>query len=147
MTDEIEERVRAYLNQIEELGGMQVAIESGFAQREIQNSAYAYQRAVESGKQVVVGVNAFATEEEYPLEILRVDPAVGRAQVERLKQLRRKRDAERVRETLDALREGAAGDANTMPLILDCVEAEATLGEICDALRDVFGEYRPGLAL
>ncbi|MFN2130979.1 MAG: methylmalonyl-CoA mutase [Anaerolineae bacterium] len=146
MTDEIEERVRAYLHQIEELGGMQAAIEGGFVQREIQNSAYAYQRAVESGEQVIVGVNAFTTEEEYPLEVLRVDPAVGRAQKERLERLRRMRDSGRVRETLDALCQGAAGDANTMPLILDCVEAQATLGEICDALRDVFGEYRPGLA-
>jgi methylmalonyl-CoA mutase N-terminal domain/subunit len=146
MTDEIEERVRAYLHQIEELGGMQAAIESGFAQREIQNSAYAYQRAVDSGERAIVGVNAFTTEEEYPLEVLRVDPAVGAAQVKRLEQLRRKRDTEGVRKTLDALRLGAAGDANTMPLILDCVEAQATLGEICDALRDVFGEYRLGLA-
>jgi methylmalonyl-CoA mutase N-terminal domain/subunit len=146
LTDEMEGRVHAYLRQIEELGGMRAAIENGFAQREIQNSAYAYQRAVESSEQVIVGVNAFTTEEEYPLEVLRVDPAVGRAQRERLNKLRQKRDAECVRETLDALREGARGDANTMPLILDCVEAQATLGEICDALRDVFGEYRPGLA-
>jgi len=145
MTDEIEEHVRTYLRQIEELGGMQAAIESGFAQQEIQNSAYAYQRAIEHGEQVIIGVNAFATEEEHPPEVLRVDPAVGRAQIERLKQLRQERDAEHVHETLDALREGAAGDANTMPLVLDCVEAQATLGEICDALRDVFGEYRPGL--
>jgi methylmalonyl-CoA mutase N-terminal domain/subunit len=125
---------------------MQAAIEGGFVQREIQNSAYAYQRAVESGEQVIVGVNAFTAEEEYPLEVLRVDPAVGRAQKERLERLRRMRDSGRVRETLDALCQGAAVDANTMPLILDCVEAQATLGEICDALRDVFGEYRPGLA-
>ena len=147
LTDEIEERVRAYLVQIEDLGGMQAAIENGFAQREIHNSAYAYQRAVESGGRIVVGVNAFTTEEEHALEILRVDPAVGAAQVRRLEQVRHDRDGERVRQALSALREAAAGEGNTMPVILECVEAHATLGEICDALRDVFGEYRPGLVL
>ena len=147
LTNEIEERVRAYLVQIEGLGGMQAAIENGFAQREIHNSAYAYQRAVEGGDRVVVGVNAFTTEEEHALETLRVDPAVGAAQVRRLEQVRHERDGERVRQALSALREIAAGEGNIMPVILECVEAYATLGEICDVLRDVFGEYRPGLAL
>ena len=147
LTDEIEERVCAYLEEIEELGGMQAAIESGFAQREIHNSAYAQQRAIDSGDRIVVGVNAFTTDKEHALEVLRLDPAVGKAQVSRLEQLRRDRDGKRVHQALTALKETVAGDGNSMPPILECVEAYATLGEICDALRDVFGEYRPAVAL
>jgi methylmalonyl-CoA mutase N-terminal domain/subunit len=134
----------AYLSKIDAMGGMQSAIEAGFAQREIHNSAYAQQRMVESGERVIVGVNEFSADQdrEQP-EILRVDPAVGAEQRARLESLRRKRDGGRVQATLDALRAGARGDANLMPLILDCVEHEATLGEICDTLRTVFGEYKP----
>jgi methylmalonyl-CoA mutase, N-terminal domain len=143
LTDEIERRVTNYLRQIEDLGGILAAIEGGFVQREIQDSAYAYQRAVERGEQVVVGVNQFAAEEEQQLDMLRVDPLVEKEQREKLTQLRSRRDAEQVRRTLQALRDGARGDANVMPLVLDCVEAYATLGEICDVMREVFGEYRP----
>jgi methylmalonyl-CoA mutase N-terminal domain/subunit len=146
-TDEIEDRVQVYLRQIEQLGGMQAAIESGFAQREIHNSAYAQQRVIDSGDLVVVGVNAFTQQEEQGLDVLRVDPAVGKAQVRRLEQLRRDRDGTRVDRALADLRSIASGDGNTMPAILACVEARATLGEICDALRDVFDEYRPALAI
>jgi len=143
LTDEIERRVTDYLRQIEDLGGILAAIEGGFVQREIQDSAYAYQRAVERGEQVVVGVNQFTAQGEQQLDMLRVDPLVEKGQREKLAQLRSTRDDERVRRTLEALRDGARGDANVMPLILDCVEAYATLGEICDVMRDVFGEYRP----
>ncbi|MBN1640600.1 MAG: methylmalonyl-CoA mutase family protein [Anaerolineae bacterium] len=147
LTDEIEERVWAYLEQIEALGGMRAAIESGYVQREIHNSAYAYQRAIENGAQVVVGVNAYAVEEAHSLDTLRVDPAVGAEQRERVAEMRARRDDVRVRETLGALRQAARGDANLMPPILDCVVAYSTLGEICDAMRAVFGEYRPSFVL
>jgi methylmalonyl-CoA mutase N-terminal domain/subunit len=144
LTDEIEERVMAYLTKIDQMGGMQSAIVSGFAQREIHNSAYTYQRMIDSGEKVIVGVNEFAAEQErQQLEILRVDPAVGSEQRSRLERLRRERDNARVQQTLDALRDGARSDANLVPLLLECVENEATLGEICDTLREVFGEYRP----
>jgi methylmalonyl-CoA mutase N-terminal domain/subunit len=147
LTGEIERRAMDYIARIDELGGMRAAIERGFVQREIQNSAYAYQQAVESGEQVVVGVNQFVVDEQdQAREIVRVDPAVGAAQRSRLARLRSERDDRRVGETLAALRAGAAGEASLMPLILDCVEAYATLGEICDVMRDVFGEYRPAFA-
>jgi len=147
LTDEIERQVMDYLHRIDELGGMPAAIERGFVQREIQNSAYAYQKAIEKGDLVIVGVNQFTVQENQKLEMLRVDPAVGEAQRAKLATLRRERDNARVRQTLDALRTDAKGDANLMPPILDCVEAYATLGEICDVMRAVFGEYRPAFAL
>ena len=147
LTDEIERQVMDYLHRIDELGGMPAAIERGFVQREIQNSAYAYQKAIEKGDLVIVGVNQFTVQENQKLEMLRVDPAVGEAQRAKLATLRSERDNARVRQTLDALRTDAKGDANLMPPILDCVEAYATLGEICDVMRAVFGEYRPAFAL
>jgi methylmalonyl-CoA mutase N-terminal domain/subunit len=147
LTDEIERRVMAYLNKIDELGGMQAAIETGFAQREIHNSAYAYQRSIERGELTVVGVNQYAVEEERRLATLRVDPAVDREQRARLDALRGERDTGRVQETLRALRVAAEGDDNLMLPILACVEAYATLGEICDTMREVFGEYRPAFEL
>jgi methylmalonyl-CoA mutase N-terminal domain/subunit len=147
LTDEIERQVMDYLHRIDELGGMPAAIERGFVQREIQNSAYAYQKAIEKGDLVIVGVNQFTVQENQKLEMLRVDPAVGEAQRAKLATLHSERDNARVRQTLDALRADAKGDANLMPPILDCVEAYATLGEICDVMRAVFGEYRPAFAL
>ena len=147
LTEEIERRVDDYLGQIDHLGGVLAAIERGFVQREIQDSAYATQRAIDRGEQVVVGVNQFAVPEEQQLEMLRVDPLVERAQREKLARLRDQRDGTRVQQALSVLRDGARGDANVMPLILDCVEAYATLGEICDVMREVFGEYRPAFEL
>jgi methylmalonyl-CoA mutase N-terminal domain/subunit len=147
LTDEIERQVMDYLQRIDALGGMLKAIEGGFVQREIQNSAYAYQKAVDSREQVVVGVNEFTVEEEQRYDMLRVDPAVEEEQRARLDRLRTERDSARVQETLRALHAGAEGEDNLVPLILNCVRADATLGEICDVLRDVFGEYRPGFGL
>ncbi len=147
LTGEIERRAMVYLDKIDELGGMMRAIESGYVQREIQNSAYETQQAVESGEQVVVGVNRFVVQEEQKLDMLRVDPAVGEAQCARLARLKRDRDNVRVRETLSALRRVAQTDDNLLPPILDCVRAYATLGEICDVMRDVFGEYRPAFEI
>ena len=144
LTDRIEEQAAAYLQRIDELGGALVAVEEGFIQREIQEAAYRTQRAVEQGSQIVVGVNRFQGGPEPLPDLLRVDEAVRVAQVAALGQLRAERDNARVAAALQRL-EQAAHDpqAALMPLILDAVEAYATLGEICDALRRVFGEYTP----
>ncbi len=144
-TEEIVQKARDYILRMEEMGGALAALEKGFQQREIADAAYRHQIAVEEGRQKVVGVNAFAAnadEEEAPTELLRIDPAVERDQVERLRALRGRRDAARAATTLEALSAAAGEDRNLMPPILDCVRAEVTLGEIADALRQVYGEYR-----
>ena len=147
LTQEIVERAQEYIDRIDELGGAASAIEKGFIQREIQDSAYRYQREIEKGERVVVGVNRFQVEEESLKELLRVDPSVRLSQVERLKRLRSERDNGMVKGILGELRKAAEGNDNLMPLILDAVKAYATLGEICDALRGVFGEYQPVRAI
>jgi len=142
LTREILDRAQNYIDKIDELGGAAAAIEKGFIQREIQDSAYRYQREIEKDERVVVGVNRFQVEEESAKDLLRVDPAVRLSQMERLKTLRLERDNGRVKAILRELRRAAEGNENLMPVILDAVRAYATLGEICDALRDVFGEYQ-----
>jgi methylmalonyl-CoA mutase N-terminal domain/subunit len=127
---------------MEEMGGALAALEQGFQQREIADAAYRYQIAIEEGRQKVVGVNTFAAHEEPDTELLRIDPAVERDQVERLRALRDRRDAARAGTALRELSAAAGEDRNLMPPILDCVRAEVTLGEIADALRQVYGEYR-----
>ncbi|HID87475.1 MAG TPA: hypothetical protein EYP55_08885 [Anaerolineae bacterium] len=144
LTNEIEARVVAYLERIEGMGGALKAIEAGFVQREIQESAYRYQRQVEDGGRIVVGVNKYVIPEKRRPELLRVDPAVRERQIERLRALRERRDNGRVRWLLDDLEEVARSDGNLMPPILACVEAYATLGEICEVLRGVFGEHKRG---
>ena len=149
LTDEIERRACEYIERIDALGGALAAIESGFVQGEINDAAYAYQRAVESGEQVVVGVNRFTDERENGTarDILRVDPAIEQMQRERLARLRAGRDNTRVRELLAHLESAARGSDNLMPLFIECVEADITLGEICGVLRGVFGEYRPEVSI
>ncbi|MCL6481390.1 MAG: methylmalonyl-CoA mutase family protein [Firmicutes bacterium] len=142
LTDEIEAQAREYLARIDALGGMLRAIETGYVQAEIQKAAYAYQQKIESGEQIVVGVNQFRSEQEKPIEILRVDPEIERAQVERLRALRARRNEANVRAALAEVERCAAGTDNLMPAILAAVEAYATVGEISDALRRVFGEYQ-----
>ena len=142
LTDEIEQRAQAYLDQIDKNGGAVAAIEQGFIQREIQESAYAFQRAVESGDQIVVGLNKFQEDESPPSNILRVDPAVRESQMAKLEQLKRRRDNSQVGAALAKLKDCAQGTDNLMPSILETVKCYATLGEICDTLREVFGEYR-----
>ncbi len=142
LTNEIESRASSYLDKIDAMGGMLRAIETGYIQREIQESAYRYQRAIESQDAVVVGVNRYRTEEESPVAILRVDPAVERAQVERLRALRERRDVRAVETTLQRLEEGARGTENVLPRILEAVEVYVTVGEISNRLRKVWGEYR-----
>ncbi len=147
LTDEIEQRAQAYMDKIESMGGALAAIEQGYTQREIQDSAYQAQKAIEREDQVVVGINRFAVPEDHKLDLLRVDPIVQDQQVARLRALRERRDGARAAATLDRLEEAARGSENTLPRILDCVEAYVTLGEICDRLREVWGEYRPSAVL
>ena len=143
LTEEIFNRAKEYIDKIDELGGAAEAIEKGFIQREIQDSAYRYQREIEKDERIVVGVNKFQVEEESPKDLLRVDPAVRLSQIEKLKRLKSERDNASVKDILNKLRKAAEGKDNLMPIIVDAVKAYGTLGEICDALRDVFGEYQP----
>lgn len=140
LTNAIEERAWNYIQQIDALGGSVRAIERGFMQAEIEQAAYDYQQALDSRQATVVGVNRFVQEDEQRPILLRVDPEVGRRQVAKLTALRQRRDNEQVQQTLAALRRGAAGSDNLLPLIIAAVEAYATLGEISDAMRQVFGE-------
>jgi methylmalonyl-CoA mutase N-terminal domain/subunit len=142
LTREIYERAYDYIRKIDEMGGAPAAIEQGYVQREIQDSAYAYQREIEKDERIVVGLNRFQIEEERPKNLLRVDPAVRDQQVERLGKLKAERSNESVKNALAALDRGARGDDNLMPLILEAVRSYSTLGEICDVLRGVFGEYQ-----
>jgi methylmalonyl-CoA mutase N-terminal domain/subunit len=141
-TDEVEKRALEYIDKIDALGGTLEAIESGYVQREIQESAYRWQRAVDRGDRVVVGVNRFTVDEKLELDLLRVDQAVGERQTARLQQLRDRRDNVAVSSALASLEDGARTTRNLMPLILDAVEKYATLGEICSTLRSVFGEHQ-----
>src|SRR5215470_6058679 len=142
LTDEIEQGAVEYLKRIEAMGGMLLAIETGYVQREIQESAYRYQKAVETQEQVVVGVNRFQIEEEEQVSVLRIDPALEQAQVERVRALRARRDAQLATDALNRLEQAAQTDENLLPHILASVEAYATVGEISNTLRRVWGEYR-----
>jgi len=142
LTDQLECRIRDYIRTIDEMGGALAAIESGYIQREIQESAWRFQQQVESGERIIVGVNKFTTAEEIEVPVQRVDRVAQLRQVERVRDLRRRRDNRRVEAALARLEEVARSNENTMPAILECVEAYATIGEICRVLRKVFGEYR-----
>jgi methylmalonyl-CoA mutase N-terminal domain/subunit len=142
LTLEVERGAEDYIRRIDEMGGMIPAIEQNYPQREIAQASYAYQRAVEAGERIVVGVNAFQSDHDAPIEILQIDETAARKQRERLSALRRKRSSARVQSALDAVRRAAEGRQNMMPHLLDAVRSYATLGEICDALRDVFGTYQ-----
>jgi methylmalonyl-CoA mutase N-terminal domain/subunit len=142
LTDTMEAAAQVYIARIDDLGGMVRAIELGYPQREIAEASYAYQQQLERREKVVVGVNEFAAPEERPIPILRIDPHVERRQIERLREVRAKRDARQVAHALAALRSATEGAGNTMERIVDCVRAYATLGEICDIFRTVYGEYR-----
>jgi methylmalonyl-CoA mutase N-terminal domain/subunit len=142
LTDEIESRARAYLENIDAIGGALAAVESGYMQREIQESAYRTQKKIECGETVVVGVNAFQTEEATSPERLKVDPSIEKLQRARLKEFRAKRDTKQVESELQRIASAARGDENLMPLFIEAVEAGVTLGEICACLREIWGEYR-----
>jgi methylmalonyl-CoA mutase N-terminal domain/subunit len=137
----MEDGALAYFDAIDKMGGMVEAIEHGFPQREIAESAYRFQQAVERKEKVIVGVNDFVQQDEPPIEILYIDESAADTQLAKLEQLKRTRDAGQVARTLDALRAAAGTSTNLMPPILDAVRAYATVGEVCDALRAVWGEY------
>jgi methylmalonyl-CoA mutase N-terminal domain/subunit len=141
LTDEIEKGAEAYIAKVDEMGGAMTAIERGFMQNEIQNAAYAAQQAIEKKEQIVVGVNQFAVEEDLTLERLKVDPAIEIGQRERLAHLRANRDSAKVAELLSRLENLARDTQNLIPLFIECVENDVTLGEICNTLRGVWGEY------
>ena len=143
LTDELEGRAEAYLEEIEEMGGVLRAIESGYVQREIQEAAYAFQKDLERGTEVAVGINRFIEEQEIPVELHEVDPAISARQGKALAELRQSRDEVLVNRLLQKVGKAAEGEANLMPFIINCVENQVTLGEICDALRKEWGEYRP----
>ena len=147
LTNEIERLALDYIQKIDAMGGMLRAIELGYVQREIQEAAYRYQRAVESEEAIVVGVNRFRAEAETPVPTLRIDPSVERSQVERLHALRARRDAEKTEVALTLLEDAARSDDNLLPRILTCVEALATVGEISHRLRRVWGEYREAVTV
>jgi len=147
LTDAIEEKAQEYIARIDDLGGALRAIEQGYQQREIQESSYRTQKDIEDVKKVVVGVNKFVSPYPEITGLLRVDPAEAEKQAKRLTELKAKRDGGKVDKALGALKEVASGTENTMPAILDCVEAYATLGEVCDVLRGVFGEQEEILVI
>jgi methylmalonyl-CoA mutase N-terminal domain/subunit len=141
LTREMYDGAKSYFDRIDRMGGMVAAIEQGFPQREIAESAYRFQQAVESGERVVVGVNRFVEAGAPSVPILYIDESAGDRQLERLREVRSTRDGARVAAALDALKRAARGPENTMPPLIECARAYATIGEMCDALRDVWGEY------
>jgi methylmalonyl-CoA mutase N-terminal domain/subunit len=147
LTSEIEAGAKAYIEKIDSLGGMLRAIESGFVQGEIQKAAYDFQRAVEAKEQIVVGVNEFAAEQERTIPLLRINAEIERSQLARLQALRAKRDSAKTRSALAELTRRAGTSENLLPAILASVEAYATVGEISDALRKIFGEYQEAVVL
>jgi methylmalonyl-CoA mutase N-terminal domain/subunit len=141
LTRDMEEEAQDIFDQIDRMGGMVAAIERGFPQKEIAEASYRFQQAVERKEKVIVGVNGFVQEDDPPIEILYIDESASERQLAKFEQVKTSRDRERVSRSLDALRTAARERANVMPPILDAVRAYATLGEMCDALRDVWGEY------
>ncbi|WP_409071770.1 methylmalonyl-CoA mutase [Mesotoga sp. BH458_6_3_2_1] len=147
LTNTMEEKALDYIKKIDDLGGMVEAVRAGFVQKEILDSAYKYQVAIENKDQIIVGLNEFAADEEQGRDLLRLDPAIEDRQKKKIETLRKKRDNEEVRRLLEDLKKAAQGSENLMPFILKAVKAYATLGEIANALRDVFGEYTEAVIL
>jgi methylmalonyl-CoA mutase N-terminal domain/subunit len=143
LTDEIEKRAAGYIEIIDDMGGMLQAIESGYVQREIQEAAYQFQKALETGEEVAVGVNRFEEDQEEPIDTQWLDPAIEVAQSERLAAFRGRRDTDNVTVLRGRLENAAQSNENLMPLLITCVENDVTLGEICHTLRQVWGEYQP----
>jgi methylmalonyl-CoA mutase N-terminal domain/subunit len=142
LTSKMEEETYKYFDKIERLGGVIPAIEKGFFQREIAESAYRYQKETDENKRIIVGVNSYKLDEETSIPILKMDEKGEERQINRLKKLRTERDASKVQNNLQRLRKAAEEEENLMPFILDCIHSYATLGETCDVLREVFGEYK-----
>ncbi|MDP3046638.1 MAG: methylmalonyl-CoA mutase family protein, partial [Chloroflexota bacterium] len=142
LTSEMERQANVYFDKIEKLGGVIPAIEKGFFQQEIADSAARYQKEIDGKRRTVVGVNEYLADEPVRIPLLKMDPSGYARQLERLNRIRRERDNAQVQAVLDDLAKAARGTPNLMPLILDCVRAYATLGEVCGVLRQCFGEYR-----
>jgi len=142
LTNEMEERAWEYIHKIEEMGGVIEAIEKGWLQQEIANSAYKYQREIDTKRRIIVGVNEYTTEEHEEVPLLKIDPKVEEEQIARLQKLRRERDNQKVKQILQKLHDEAEKNVNLMPTIIEAVKAYATLGEICDVLREVYGVYK-----
>jgi methylmalonyl-CoA mutase N-terminal domain/subunit len=142
LTNELERQAYEYFEQVEKLGGVVPAIEENFFQREIAEASYRYQSEVERGERIIVGVNRYEQEDEQPLEILRIDPALEPKQIARVQAVRARRDSAAVEAALADLRRAAEGDANLMEPIVTAARAYVTMGEMCDTLRDVWGIWR-----
>ncbi len=147
LTDQIEKEAEDYINKIDSLGGMITAIEEGYVQKEIQKSAYKFNQELENGERIVVGVNKFTDKDEEHSELLKINEKVQKEQIKFLNEQRNKRDGKEVEEKLDALKKASAGNDNLMPYILDAVKVYASIGEICNAMRQVFGEYKENVVL
>jgi methylmalonyl-CoA mutase N-terminal domain/subunit len=147
LTNQVEQGAEEYLRRIDALGGVLRAIETGYIQREIQQAAYEYQKSVESGERVVVGVNRYGAEDAPSPPLLRIDPQIERAQVERVQKLRARRDGVQVATALKEIEATARSERNLMPTILEAVKSYATVGEVSDALRNVFGEYQESVLI
>ncbi|GLI34252.1 acyl-CoA mutase large subunit family protein [Desulforhabdus amnigena] len=143
MTQKIEAEIMDYLQKIDAMGGTLVAIEQGFIQKEIQNSAYRFQKEIENNERVYVGINKYTMEEPPPEGLLKIDMSVGEVETAKLKKLRAERDQAKWKAALDNLRKVSETDENVMPAVIEAVKAKATVGEICDVWRDIFGQYRP----
>ncbi|MDR7072654.1 acyl-CoA mutase large subunit family protein [Fictibacillus barbaricus] len=141
LTDELERKANEYIDKIKQMGGAVSAVEQGYMQREIHHTSYETQKRIENGQEIIVGMNKFIVENEPQPELLRVDPALGEKQREKLQQLKAKRDGNRVSAQLESLRTAAKSQDNLMPVILECVKSYCTVGEICGVLREEFGEY------
>jgi methylmalonyl-CoA mutase N-terminal domain/subunit len=142
LTNEMEQKAMEYIQKVDDMGGAIAAIEKGFFQKEIADSAYKYQKEIEEKKRIIVGINDYMLEEENPIELLRIDPKVGDEQLARLQKLKGKRDNRKVKDALEKLHYAVEKDENLMPLIIDAVKVYTTLGEITEVLRKVYGEYK-----
>ena len=147
LTNQLEDAAMELINKIDDLGGSPSAIEKGYMQQENMDASYTYQKEIESGKRIIVGMNKFQVEEPKPTGLLRVDPIVGELQENKIADLKQKRDSQKVEQALASLKNACSTDENLMPYILDAVKAYATLGEICNVMRDVFGEYKQSVIL
>jgi methylmalonyl-CoA mutase N-terminal domain/subunit len=141
LTDQVEEGARDYINRIDDMGGMIAAIKKGFPQQEIQEASYEYQKSIEAKQRIVVGVNDFLTEEDSPTEILQIGEETREKQSQQIEALKSRRDQKEVQASLQRLKNTAQSEDNLFPSILEAVRCYATLGEICGALKEEFGEY------
>ena len=143
LTDKIEKQVNDYLEKIDNMGGTLKAIEKNYIQKEIQQSSYRFQKEIENNERVYVGINKYTMEEAPPANLLKVDMKVGQAEAEKLRKMRAARDAKRWEKALENLRKVSEKNENVMSAVIEAVKAEATIGEICDVWREIYGEYKP----